>query len=34
MAAGAAMVILGVWIIAQVTAGHALQRLGLLGSSS
>jgi hypothetical protein len=30
IASGAAVAILGVWIIAQVTVGHALQRLGLL----
>ena len=29
-AGGAALALLGVWIIVQVTAGQALQRLGLV----
>lgn len=26
---GLLLVVVGIWVIAQVTAGHALQRLGL-----
>lgn len=29
MASGAALAIIGVWLICQVTAGRALQRLGV-----
>lgn len=30
MAAGIALAVIGVWIIAQVSAGGALQRLGMI----
>lgn len=31
-AAGIGLIFLGAWMIAQVTVGHALERLGIVGS--
>jgi hypothetical protein len=33
-AAGLALVIAGIWVVAQVTAGDALQRLGIVASTA
>lgn len=30
MAAGLALVVLGAWVVVQVVAGHALDRLGVI----
>jgi hypothetical protein len=31
-AAGGGLILLGVWLIAQVTVGHMLERLGIVSS--
>jgi len=32
MAVGISMIVLGIWVITQVSAGQALERLNLVGS--